>query len=324
MRRSNGTVYSWPVEFGGAFAGRKVLVTGATGFIGWHLCEALMALGAEVYGVSRTASSESLVRGCRGRAIDLTDVEAVRTMMAQTQPHVIFHLGGMVSARQDMDLVLPMLQNNLLGTVHLLLATVEAGCERIVTVGSSEAPAAATPYDGLTSPYAAAKAAASMYARMFRTAYGLPVVLVRPFMTYGPRQERTKLIPYTILALLRGENPQLSSGGRMCDFVYVLDVVRGLLQAGLQPNLEVETIDLGTGKGTLVRDVMELLVELSGSAARPMFGVVPDRPGERPQVADREATRRLLGWEPLWSLRDGLTETVAWYRTIVRDPDARR
>lgn len=312
-------MYSCEAEFSDAFAERKVLVTGATGFIGWHLCEALVALAAEVHGLSRAVSTQNLVRGCKPWALDLTDIEAVRAAVSKIQPQLIYSLAGMVTARQDLNLVLPMLWNNLVGTVHLLLVAAEIGCERMVVVGSSEEPTAGIMHDMPTSPYAAAKAAASMYARMFHKVYGLPLVIARPFMTYGPRQEPTKLVPYVIFTLLRGENPHLGSGRRVCDFVYVLDVVRGLLKASIQPGLEGEMVDLGTGKGTVIRDVVELVVELTGSTGRPVFGTVPDRIGERPQIADKDASRRLIDWEPLWSLREGLIETVAWYRARMGD-----
>jgi UDP-glucose 4-epimerase len=312
-------VYSWQNEFRDTFAERKVLVTGATGFIGSHLCEALVGLGADVHGLSRTASTQNLASGCKAWAVDLTDVEVVRAALSEIQPQFIYHLAAMVTARQDLNLVLSMLQNNLVSTVHLLLAAAEIACERMVVMGSSEEPTAGASAEIHTSPYAAAKAAASIYTQMFHKVYGLPVVVVRPFMTYGPRQHPAKLIPYTILTLLRGESPKLSSGERVCDFVYVLDIVRGLLKAGIQPGLDGGRIELGTGVGTRIRDVAEVLVELSGSATRPVFGVIPDRLGERPQIADRDASRRLIGWEPLWSLRDGLMETVAWYRVRVED-----
>jgi len=319
LRQLSGTAYSWQAEFSDTFAEKRVLVTGATGFIGWHLCEALVALGSEVHGLSRTAKAENLVPGCRAWAVDLTDIEAIRAAVLKIQPQFVYHLAGIVTASQDLSLVLPTLQNNLVGTVNLLLATAEIGCERIVVVGSSEEPMDGVP----TSPYAAAKAAATMYARMFHKVYRLPVVVVRLFMTYGPRQEPTKLVPYTILALLHRENPRLSSGRRVCDFVYVLDVVRGLLKAGVQPGLEGQTLDLGTGIGTSVRDMVELLVELCGSTAQPLFGALPDRLDERPQIADIDTTRRLLNWEPMWSLRDGLVETIEWYRIKAGESNGR-
>jgi len=312
-------VYSWQAEFGDTFAEKRVLVTGATGFIGWHLCEALVSLGSEVHGLSCTARAENLVPGCKAWAVDLKDIEAIRAAILKIQPQFVYHLAGIVTAREDLSLVLPTLQNNLVGTVHLMLATAEIGCERMVVVGSSEEPTDGVP----TSPYAAAKAAASMYARMFHKMYRLPVVVVRPFMTYGPRQEPTKLVPYTIIALLHRENPRLSRGRRVCDFVYVLDVVRGLLKASVQPGLQAQTLDLGTGIGTSVRDMVELLVELCGSTAQPIFGALPDRLDERPQIADIDSTRRLLNWEPMWSLRDGLVETIEWYRVRAGDSNER-
>ncbi len=298
-------------------------MTGATGFIGRHLCGVLEALGAEVTGASRTAHPENLPPRCAARTVDLTDAAAVRSLLAQTRPRLVYHLAGMVSARRDPDLTIPMLQANLLGTVHLLLAAAQTGCERVVTMGSSEELIGTASDDPPTSPYAAAKAAATLYARMFWKMYGVPVVVLRPFMIYGPGQERTKLIPYTILSLLRGEAPRLTSGHRMCDFVYVLDVVRALLQGGVRPKLEGAVIDLGTGTGTTVRELVELLVDLSGSRTRPVFGAIPDRLGERPQVADATAARQLLGWAPQWSLREGLTQTVAWYRNVVETDGGR-
>ena len=163
-----------------------------------------------------------------------------------------------------------------------------------------------------------------MYARLFCRVYGLPVVVVRVFMTYGPRQEPTKLVPCSVLALSRGQPLHIRSGTRVCDFVYVLDVVRGLLRAAMSPNVLGKTVDLGTGAGTSVRDVVQLVVELSGTAVRTVSYSDPDRIGERVRIADHDATWRLLGWRPMWSLRDGLMETVAWYRSGVEHADETR
>lgn len=317
MKPSTGIVNSLQAEFKDVFVGRRVLVTGATGFIGWHLCKALVALKAEVYGISRTASTENLPIGCQPKEVDLRDHKAVNAILRKLQPELIYHLAGLVTARQDIDLVLPMLQHNLIATVHLLLAAREAGCDRFVCAGSSEDLSNGREKTDKVplSPYAAAKTAANLYAKMFQRLYGLPLVVVRPYMIYGPRQGKTKLIPYVILSLLRGEAPQLSSGQRVCDFIYILDIVRGLLMAGIEPQVLGETVDFGTGSGSQIQDVVNLLIELTGSDLRPVFCAIPDWGGESPQVADCNKAKCLLGWEPLWPLRDGLAETIAWYRS---------
>lgn len=288
-----------------------MLVTGASGFIGGHLCDALLALGADVYALSRSGlSDKDRAAGVHPINLDLTELETLRTALSRVRPHLVYHLAGMVTARQDLNLVLPMLQNNLIGTVHILLALSELGCERVVVVGSSEEPDDGVP----SSPYAAAKAAASLYENMFNSIYGLPVVIARLFMTYGPRQRTTKLLPYTIVSLLQEQSPYISSGERVCDFLYVLDVVRGLLMAGFQPEVEGKTVELGTGKGMRVRDIVTLLVRLIGNSTRPEFGAVPDQIEEQHQPANPTLARELLGWEPSWSLQQGLTETITWYR----------
>jgi nucleoside-diphosphate-sugar epimerase len=313
LKRLRGTVNSWQAEFEDAFAGKRVLVTGASGFVGGHLCDALLALGADVYGMD--SQGTGCPAGCQSYMTDLKDLAAVRDMLSHVHPHLVYHLAGLVTAQQEMDLVLPMLHNNLVGAVHLFLALAEMGCERVVTISSSEEPTDGAP----TSPYAASKAAARFYAGLFQRAYGLPVVVAKLFMVFGPRQRSDKLIPYTVISLLRGESPKLTSGTRICDFVYVLDVVRGLLKAGLQPNLAGQTVELGTGTGTCIKDVAVMAADLVGGQLQPVFGAVPDRAGEQPQVADLAITRVLLGWVPRASLREGLAETVAWYRITLED-----
>ncbi len=303
-----------PTEFGDAFAGCRVLVTGATGFIGWHLCAELVALGAEVHGLSRRATGARLAPGCKAWPADLEDIADVRRVFVQVKPEVVFHLASVVDGRQDQALVMDVLRANLIGSVNLALVSGEANCRRVVAAGSSEEMPSSEHGRAPSSPYAAAKAAATSYFQMFHRLYGLPVTLVRPFLTYGPRQPETKLIPYVIGRLLRGEAPQLASGRRICDFVFVSDVVRGFCLAALANGPSGQTFDLGTGVGTAVRDVIDLLTRLTGSPAQPVFGALADRVGEPESVADVERTRRDLGWEPRWSLVDGLSATVHWHR----------
>lgn len=302
---------NWQAEFADAFAGRSVLVTGATGFTGQALCRALVVLGARVHGLARSA--EQSPHGVIPWSVDLRDAAKVEAACGEIAPEYVFHLAAQVTARQELNLVRAMCEHNLLGTINLLLAVVQGDCRRIVTVGTPEESADDVRRATVASPYAAAKTAATIYTRMFHRLYHLPVVTVRPFLTYGPRQEENKLIPYTILKLLRGESPQLTSGKRLCDFVYVIDVVRGMLRAALTPGVEGQTFDLGTGHPMSIRTAVEYICKITSSAAPVHFGAIPDRLGEPALIADAGATRQSLGWEPRWTLLVGLMETVAWY-----------
>src|SRR5690606_13796615 len=155
-------------------------------------------------------------------------------------------------------------------------------------------------------PYAAAKWASSGYARMFAALYDLPVVTARIFMTYGPAQpDRNKLIPYVTDCLLRGDAPKLTSGERLVDWVYVDDVVEGLLASALEPAAAGQTVDLGSGELVPIRTVVEHLVRIARPEATPEFGALPGRPMEHSRVADVAASRALIGWSPTTSLADG-------------------
>jgi len=312
-------VNTWLDEFGSELAGRRVLITGANGFIGGHLCETLYSLNADVYGLDLANPIRISFPEDRIRYVDLTDFDTLRTAISEIKPQLIYHLASLVTAKQDISLVLPMLYNNLVSTVHLMLALSEIGCERLVLMSSSEERTEGNP----GSPYAAAKAATSKYAGMFFQLYNLPVTTIRLFLAYGPRQNPEKLIPYTIISLLRNQIPSIDSGDRICDFVYVFDVVRGLLRTGIQPGLEGKTVELGTGGGIRIKDMVSVLIDIMHSEVKPQFTALPTRIGEQALISNSNlsSSLALLNWEPRWSLREGLIETVAWYQNKMENED---
>jgi UDP-glucose 4-epimerase len=169
-----------------------------------------------------------------------------------------------------------------------------------------------TPDKVPATPYAAAKWAGSMYARMFHQLYGTPVVLARIFMTYGPRQAPRKLIPYVCQSLLDGCSPALSSGARLVDWVYVDDVMEGLARAGSVAGIEGQTFDLGSGTLVSIRDVVLEIAKQIGGPGQPVFGHVPDRPMEQVRAAELQASGQALGWRPRTSLERGLQKTIAY------------
>jgi UDP-glucose 4-epimerase len=292
-------------------SGQKILITGASGFLGSHLSRRLWQTGYEVHAVSRKQhSAQDAVRWWQG---DLADLGTAREVLTAIRPDVVFHLSGLVTAAPDLQLVLPTFATLLTSTVNTLTLATEIGCRRIVLAASLTEPEPSEIEPTPASPYAAAKWASSTYGRMFHKLYGTSVVSVRPFMTYGPAQDVRKIVPYVILSALHGERPKLSTGEQLFDWVYIDDVVEGLVAAAHAPGIEGHTIDLGSGILTPIRGVVQRILQLVGSATEPEFGALPDRPYEPVRTANTADAYVKLGWKPTTSLQDGLELTVDWY-----------
>jgi len=290
----------------------RVLVTGASGFIGTHLCKRLANLGAEVHGVSRREQSEKGVLWWRG---DLADADDASRVVQGVRPDYVFNLASVVAGARDMAMVQPAFEGNLASAVHLMVAAAEAGVTRFVQMGSQEEPAHG---DVPASPYAAAKAAATAYAHMFHSLYRFPVVHLRVFMVYGPAQrDLTKLVPYSILETLHGKPPKIGSGTRQVDWIYVDDVVNACLTAGAAPDIDGESLDVGTGTSATIREVVEKIVEQINPELTPEFGAVADRQNEVVRVANPVRSDEQMGWAPKVDLDEGLRRTISWYRSQV-------
>jgi UDP-glucose 4-epimerase len=307
------------VEFPDRLLAQKILVTGASGFIGSHLCRRLCKGGAEVHAISRTRSHDT-EHGVRWWQGDLAEIATVQDLLARVKPHVIFHLASHVVGARDLHAVMPTFRCNLMSTVNLLIVAGQVGCRRIVVAGSLEEPEQGDLEAVPCSPYAAAKWAASAYALMFHALYQLPVVILRIFMVYGPAQrDLRKLVPYVILSLLRGEAPKLTSGQRPVDWIYVEDVVEGLLAAAQAPDVEGSTIDIGSGELVPIRAVVERLIQIIDPDVEALFGAVPDRPFEQVRLADTARSNAMMGWKPTTPLEEGLKRTVDWYKQRLRE-----
>ena len=201
-------------------------------------------------------------------------------------------------------MVLPTFHANLASTVYLLDALSEQGCKRIVQAGSLEEPEPGDPVSTPTSPYAAAKWSAGAYARMFHQLWSTPVVLARLFMVYGPEQrDLSKLVPHVVTSLLLGGEPQLGSGKRPVDWVYVDDVVEGLLRLGLAEGVEGLQVDLSSGKLVPVRAVVEQIYALLAPGKQPPFGSIPDRQWSRCWGARRRYGRSWV--DARWRAKTG-------------------
>jgi nucleoside-diphosphate-sugar epimerase len=295
-----------------AFRNTPVLVTGGAGFIGSAVCARLQGVGAQVHSVSRRAEGPPVA--LRHWRLDLTDEKAVAGLVNDVKPAYVFHLASHVMGAPGLEHVMPAFHSNLQTSVNLMYALATVGCKRIVLTGSLVEPDPNVAQKIPNSPYAAAKWAASDYARMFHALYGLPTAIARVFMVYGPgQQDETKLVPYAIRCIQRGEAPKISSGTHLIDWIYVDDVVDGLLMLAASANVDGKTADLGSGNVISTANFTEKLCELTQAGIRPVIGAIPDRPLEPKRVAHVDETKKLIGWAPRVELSDGLKRTIDWY-----------
>jgi UDP-glucose 4-epimerase len=301
---------------------RRVLVTGATGFIGSNLAMRLGSLGAEVHAVTR--HSNITTGNHIWHVAELRDPDATIGLVEKVRPEVVFHLASTVTGARDVKLVVPTLQSNLNSAVNVLTAATAVDA-KVVLAGSIEEPRRGDTIP--TAPYAVAKWAATAYARMFYRLWDMPVTVLRIAMSYGPGQrDTTKLLPYVTLSLLSGQEPALTSGTRLLDWVYVDDVVDAFLAAAQSRRSAGEVLDIGTGTPVSIRDTVELLIQLMRSPLRPRYGAIPDRPLDGARIADIGPAARVIDWRPTVGLEDGLHRTLRWYADTlaVIPPRARR
>jgi UDP-glucose 4-epimerase len=303
-----------------AFEGRAVLVTGGLGFIGRALTIRLKRAGAEIHTVSR----RPLERSGEGRhwRADLSDTDTVVRLVRGIRPHFVFHLASHVMGAPDLHHVLPTFQSNLQTTVNLLSALAGVGCGRMIISGS----VVVEPENGVrtipNSPYAAAKSAASDYARMFHALYGFPVAIARLFQVYGPRQQdETKLVPYAIRCILRGEAPRITSGKHCWDWIFVEDVVSGLMKLAAASGVDGKSVDFGSGLVIATRELVDKICMLMKTEIQPAYGSLADRPLEPLRVANTKESLRLIGWAPRIQLAEGLGRTIDWCRLHPRNDE---
>lgn len=311
-----------------ALNGKKVLVTGAGGFIGSHLAERLAALGAKTRATIRYSSSGS--RGWLSGShyedeieiltVDVTDRDTVRKAMRGID--VVFHLAALIGIPYSYDAPLSYVRTNVEGSVNVFQAALEAAVGRVVHTSTSEVYGTAVrvpideghPLQG-QSPYSASKIGADKQAEAFWRSYSLPVVTVRPFNTFGPRQSARAVIPTVVTQALAGGPIRLGNLTPTRDMNFVLDTVEGFCLAAVSPNVVGETINLGTGREISIGDLATLICKLMSVDAR----VERDEERVRPELsevdrlcADASRAGRLLGWQPQHSLEDGLKQTIAW------------
>jgi nucleoside-diphosphate-sugar epimerase len=319
------------VDLAAAYAGRHVLVTGAAGFMGAHLVERLLALDADVTAFVRYTSRASLGVGESGlaplvprlRAVVSGDLAAPGTVeqLAELDVDLVLHLAADAWVTRSLSAPLEVFANNVQSTLHVLEAVRRSGrVSRVVLTSSSEIYGTATtariaeshPLEP-TSPYAASKVACDRAAIAWQRTYGMPVAIIRPFNTYGPRHIYD-VIPKFIRAALRGEPITIhGSGAQSRDFTYVTDMVEAFLIMGAHRDAIGQPVHFGTGTDVSILAIAEQIVGLSGS--RSPIVHVEDRQGQVQRLCcDPSLAERLFGWRAAVGLDEGLARNIAWAR----------
>ncbi|MGM0586390.1 MAG: SDR family NAD(P)-dependent oxidoreductase [Pseudomonadota bacterium] len=327
------------------YARRNVLVTGGDGFIGSHLIEALVEAGAEVTALSlynafdsmgwiddlppETRASVNAVRG------DVRDAALVHRLVARQE--VVFHLAALIAIPHSYVAAQSYVDTNVLGTLNVLEAARANDIERLVHTSTSEVygTAVTTPIDEShplqgQSPYSATKIGADMLAEAFTRSHDLPVAILRPFNTYGPRQSERAVIPTVIRQALDPEVEAIRVGDTspVRDFTFVADTVAAFLAIGAAPGIAFgRPYNAGSGRSVTVAETIGLILDLAESrkpVKREAARLRPERSEVRELLADHAQLSAATGWRPRTPLRVGLGRTLDWWRERLATGRVRR
>lgn len=311
----------------------RVLVTGAGGFIGSHLCELLVRRGAKVRALVHYNSRDdrghlealdpAVADAIEVRALDVVDPFAMLDCVSGCS--VVFHLAALIGIPYSYAAPSSYLETNVRGTLNVLEAARRSGVRRVVHTSTSEVygTARATPMDEShplagQSPYAASKIAADHFVESYRRSFDLPVATLRPFNTYGPRQSARAIIPTIAAQAVLGDGAiRLGRLDPVRDFTYVTDTARAFVAVAECDAAVGQVVHSGSGVGIAIGDLARRIQALAGSSAPVEHDGDRDRPAASEVfelIASTERIRRLTGWQPEVDLDAGLKRVVAYVR----------
>jgi NAD dependent epimerase/dehydratase len=310
---------------------KSVLVTGSGGFIGSHLAEALVRAGAKTRALVRYNSQgtngwldhselKSEIEIIRG---DVREIDSVRRALNQID--VVFHLAALIGIPYSYVSPASYVSTNITGTLNILQESLRSSVTRVVHTSTSEVYGTAQripitedhPLQA-QSPYSATKIGADKIAESFHRSFGLPVSIVRPFNTYGPRQSARAVVPTIVMQALANEPIRIGNLAPTRDFNYVSDTVRGFLQIAESEKTLGTVVNLGCGIEISIGDLARMICSLIGVE----FRIIQENDRVRPRQSEVERlcasnalAQELAGWHPETNLKDGLEKTVAWIRS---------
>ena len=314
------------------WAQKKVLVTGAEGFIGSHLTERLVALGAEVkalvmYNSFNTWGWIDTFRPGEKNKVhiicaDIREADLLKSTLKDID--IVFHLAALIAIPYSYVSPSSYIKTNIEGTLNLLQAARDHGVEKFLHTSTSEVYGTAlyTPIDEKhplqgQSPYSASKIGADMIAESFHRSFDLPVTTVRPFNTYGPRQSMRAIIPTLIVEMLSNDKIQLGSLHPIRDFTYVSDTVEGFLKTAETDDINGEVINIGSAQGISIGKLAEKLMKMMNkkiTIESEEKRVRPPQSEVNQLICNNNKARELIDWQPKMSLDEGLEKAINWFK----------
>lgn len=297
--------------------GKRVLVTGATGFNGSHLTKCLVKSGAEVHVLHKSSSSFWRLNKIKEKLhlhnIDISDPISVFKMCKEINPKIVYHLAAYGTNYRDQD-IQQAFDTNLIGTINLIKGLKGTECEKLIftdtffVYGHQDVSIRETTLLKPSTPYVSTKISASYLAPLFAKKFELSLIILRLFNVYGPLDNTNKFVPYIILSLYKKEIPKLSDCLQIRDFIFIEDVVRAYLQA---TNINYSTVlNIGSGVPVTLRSVTEEILKYFENG-KIEFGAIPYREDEIwKSYADIDKTKKILRWKPQISLEEGILKTV--------------
>ena len=298
----------------------NLLVIGGTGFIGHHLIRMAKLKGWQTTSVSlNSPSEERVVSGVRYLYFDMTDENLAKKFLVEDFNYVV-NLGGYINHKLFWEGGRDLIETHFTTLRNLLEFLPRHRLQRFVQIGSSDeyGNAPAPQHEKLReqpiSPYSLAKVANTHFLQMLHRTEKFPAVILRLFLTYGPGQDAGRFLPQIIRGCLDNIEFPTSAGEQLRDFCYVEDIIRAILKALVEPEVEGEVLNVASGDPISIRSMIAKVCNLTGSG-RPQYGEVLNRPGENMKLyADINKVQETLSWSPQVSLEQGLQETISWYK----------
>lgn len=304
----------------------RILITGPTGFIGSHLVPRIVENGYDVYVLERYVTGRYVLgqaRKVKTVFCDLREAFSVRKTIREVSPHIVIHLASISPVSYSYDHSQEVMETNLLGTINLAEACLHEvpSLKQFVFASTSETygngpnPKKEDTTQNPNSPYAVSKMASEKYLLYMLEAYGFPISILRNFNTYGRKNNGHFVVERAIIQMLTGKTVELGDPNPVRDFMFIDDHINSYLGCIENPKAIGNVFNFCTGKGISIRQMVDLISELTSFKGKVYWNTIPSRPSDiSTLIGDYEKAKRLLDWSPKFTLENGLKTTIEYWK----------